>query len=107
MKTKLLNKYEDYFKSKYYCNYIFKIQQLEDEILEDYMEQFAYASKKSKYHDLPDDVIRTLFLEGILEEYLETLNLIASRDISHKPFTDICEMCRSYSRSRAKTGMGV
>ena len=29
---------------------------------------------------------------------------MASGDISHKPFTKICEMCRNYSRSRAKTG---
>jgi hypothetical protein len=32
---------------------------------------------------------------------------MASRDVSHKPFDEICEMCRNYSRSRAKTGRGV
>jgi hypothetical protein len=26
-----------------------------------------------------------------------------SGDISHKPFVEICEMCKNYSRSRAKT----
>jgi hypothetical protein len=30
-----------------------------------------------------------------------------SGDISHKPFTEICEMCRNYSRSRAKTWKSV
>ena len=32
---------------------------------------------------------------------------MASGEISHKPFTKICEMCRNYSRSRAKTGKSV
>jgi hypothetical protein len=57
------------------------------------MEWFGYISQKSKYHDLPDDVVRTLFLKGILEEYLEILNLMESCDISHKPFSEICKMC--------------
>jgi hypothetical protein len=35
------------------------------------------------------------------------LNLMASGDISHKPFVEICEMCKNYSRSRAKTGNNV
>jgi hypothetical protein len=70
MKDTFLKKYQDYCKSKDSRNDIFKIQQLEDENLEDYMEQFSYISQKSKYHDLPDDVVRALFLKVILEEYL-------------------------------------
>jgi hypothetical protein len=45
-----------------------------------------------------------LFLKVISEEYLEMLNLMESGDISHKPFAEICEMCKNYSRSRAKIG---
>jgi hypothetical protein len=71
------------------------------------MERFAYISHKSKYHNLPDDLVRDIFLKSISEEYLETLNLMESCDISHKPFVEICEMCRNYSRSRAKTGKSV
>jgi hypothetical protein len=71
------------------------------------MERFGYISQKSKYHDLPEDAVRALFLKGISEEYLEMLNLMASGDISHKPFAEICEMCKNYSRSRAKTGKNV
>jgi hypothetical protein len=67
------------------------------------MKRFAYISHKSKYHYLPDDAVRALFLKGISEEYLEILNLMASGDISHKPFSEICEMCKNYSRSRDKT----
>jgi hypothetical protein len=67
----------------------------------------SYISQKSKYHDLPEDVVRDLFLKEISEEYLEMLNLMASSDISHKPFAEICEMCKNYSRSRAKIGKNV
>jgi hypothetical protein len=35
------------------------------------------------------------------------IKLMASGDISHKPFAEICEMCKNYSRSRAKTGKNV
>jgi hypothetical protein len=71
------------------------------------MEQFDYISQKSKYHDLPDDVIKDIFLKGISEEYLEILNLMASSDISHKPFAEICELCKNYSRIRTKTRKNV
>ena len=107
MKNIFVKKYQDYCKTKESRNEIFKVQQLEDETLEDYMERFGYISQKSKYHDLPEDAIRDLFLKGILEEYSEMLNLVALCDISHKPFAKICEMCKNYSRSRAKTGKNV
>jgi hypothetical protein len=71
------------------------------------MERFVYTTHKSKYHDLLDDAVKTLFLKVISEEYLETLNMMALGDISHKPFTEICEMCRNYLRSRAKTWKSV
>ena len=32
---------------------------------------------------------------------------MASGDIFHKSFTEICEMCKNYSRSRAKTRKNV
>ena len=44
MKDIFLNKYQDYCKSKDSHNDIFKIQHLEDENLEDYMERFSYIS---------------------------------------------------------------
>jgi hypothetical protein len=35
------------------------------------------------------------------------LKLMASGDISHKTFVEICEMCKNYSRSRDKTWKNV
>jgi hypothetical protein len=107
MKYIFIKKYQDYCNTKESRNDILKIQQLEDETLEDYMEIFSYISHNSKYHDLLEDAIRDIFLKGISEEYLEMLNLMASGDISHKPFSEICEMYKNYSRSRDKIGKNV
>jgi hypothetical protein len=107
MKDIFLKNYQYYCNTKESCNDIFKIQQLEDDNIEDYLERFAYISQKSKYHDLPNDAVRDLFLKGISEEYLEILNLMATGDISHKPFSKIYEMCKNYSMTRAKIGKNV
>ena len=48
MKSIFLKKYQDYCKSKNSKNDIFKMQQLEDDTLEDYLERFLYNYKKSK-----------------------------------------------------------
>ena len=86
MKTSFLQKYQEYCKPKDSQHDIFKIQQLEDDILEYYLKRFIYTLHKSKYNDLQEDVIRTLFLKGISKDILESLNLIATSNISHKKF---------------------
>ena len=93
MRTSFLRKYQEYCKLKDSWHDIFKIQQLEYEILEDYLERLIYTLHKSKYHDLREDAIRTLFLKGISEDLLESFNLMEAEDISHKTFEQICEMC--------------
>ena len=72
MKTSFLQKYQEYYKPKDSRHDIFKIQQLEDESLEDYLERFIYTLHKSKYNDLREDAVRTLFLKGIYEDLLES-----------------------------------
>ena len=102
MKTSFLLKYQEYCKPKDSQHDIFKIQQLEDESLEEYLERFIYTLHKSEYNDLREDAICTLFLKGIFEDLLESLNLMAAGDISHKTFAQIGAMCKNYSRSRGK-----
>ena len=86
MKTSFLRKYQDYCKPKDSWHDIFKIQQLEDEILEDYLNRFIYTLHKSKYNDLQEDAVHTLFLKGISEDLLESINLMEAGNISHKTF---------------------
>jgi hypothetical protein len=107
MKAKFLKKYQDYCRTKDSRNDIFKMQQQDEESLEDFLERFTYTLQKSKYNDLWDEAIKTLFLKGVLEEYIDTLNLMASGDIYQKNFEAISELCRTYSRSKGKTAKSV
>jgi hypothetical protein len=43
---------------------------------------------------------------GISDENLEALNLMGVGDISHLPFPKIVELCKKYSRGKAKRGIG-
>ena len=107
METTFLWKYQEYCKPRDSGKNIFKIEQLKDERLEDYLERFIYTLHKSKYNDLPEDAVRTLFLKGISEDLVENLNLMASGDVSHKSFAQSGEMCINYSRSRGKVGRNI
>ena len=50
MKTTFLRKYQEYCKPRDSRNDIFKIQQLEEQSLEYYLERFIYTLHKSKYN---------------------------------------------------------
>jgi hypothetical protein len=104
MKNKFLAKYHPYCNSKDSKEDIFKMSQSEDEILEEYLEKFLYSMHKSKQSNLPLDVIRTIFLKGISDENLDALNLMGEGYISHLPFPKIVELCKKYSRGKAKRG---
>jgi hypothetical protein len=107
MKSTFLKKYQDYCRTRDSHNDIFKMQQSEEESLEDYVERFLYNLQKTKQSTLNNDTIRTIFLKGIQEEYIDVLNLMGAGDISQLPFAAICDLCRRYSRSRAKSSKGV
>lgn len=79
------------------------MQQLEDENLEEYVERFLYNLQRDRNGSLNEYSIKILFLKGIQEEYINTLNLMSSGDISQKYFSNICDLCKKYSRSRVKT----
>ena len=73
------------------------MSQQEDESLEEYLEKFLYNLQKSKYNSLTFDIIRTIFLKGIRDEYLDILNVMVKGDISYLPFHEITELCQRYS----------
>ena len=99
MKTSFLWKYQEYCKPKNSRYDTFKIHQLEDESLEYYLKRLIYTLHNFKYNELREDAVRTIFLKGISEDLLESLNLMVAGDISHKNFAQIGEMCKNYSRS--------
>ncbi len=84
MKAAFLKKYPDYCRPRDSRNDIFKMQQHEEERLEDYLERFVYVLHKSKYHEIKGEALKNLFLKGVSEEYIDALNLMAWRHLSEK-----------------------
>ena len=99
MKNTFLKKYHEYCNTRNIKTDIFKMQQLEDENLEEYVERFLYNLQRDRNGSLNEYSIKILFLKGIQEEYINTLNLMSSGDISQKYFSNICDLCKKYSRS--------
>eukprot|EP00253_Pinus_taeda_P027474 PITA_27474 len=102
MRRIFLKKYQPYCRSKDSKDDIFRLNQQEDENLEEYLERFIYNLQKHRTMSL--DLIRTIFLKGIREEYLDDLNLMGKCDISTLPFEEIVDLCENYSRSKARNG---
>lgn len=71
------------------------------------MERFVYNLQKSRQNALNPNAIRTIFLKGVLEDYIDMLNLMAAVDISQNTFEEIIELCRKYSRSKSKARKGI
>ena len=103
MRKTFLRKYQPYCISKDLKDDIFGMNQQEDESLEEYLERFSYNLQKSKYNSLTPEMIRTIFLKGIREEYLDILNVMGKGDISYLPFDEIQYLCQKYSRGKART----
>jgi len=99
-----LKKYQAYCRPRYSKEDIFRVSQQEDKSLEEYLEWFLYNLQKSKQHSLNPDTIRTIFLKGIRDVYLDILNVMGKADILYLPFDEIVELCQNYSRGRSKIG---
>jgi hypothetical protein len=82
------------------------MQQVEYESLEDYLERFLYNYQKSKLFTTDLAIVRTVFLKGLRDDCIEVLNLLSSGDVHQKPFAEIADYCRRYSRGQAKIGKG-
>jgi hypothetical protein len=82
------------------------MHQKEDESPEDYLERFLYNYQKSKLFTSDPAVVRTLFLKGLRDDCIEVLKLLSSGDVHQKPFSEIADYYRRYSRGQAKTGKG-
>lgn len=106
MKYVFLNKYHNYSKRRDF-NDIFGMQQMEDESFEEYLERLLYNYHKSRWGNMDERTFRTIFLKGIRVECIETLSLLSPGDIYRKPFAEITELCRTYSRSQAKVGKRI
>jgi len=82
MKEMLLSKYQDYCRTRDLREEIFRMTQKEDGSLEYYVERFHYNLQRSKHSDLDQEILKTIFIKGMRDDYLETLNLLGKGDIS-------------------------
>jgi hypothetical protein len=106
MRKFFLKQYQAYCRSRGSKEDIFMMDQWEYVKLEDYLEIFLYNLQKSKHNSLSYDVIHTIFLKGIHDEYNDILNFMGSGDISSLPFELFFELCKKYSRGKAKARKG-
>jgi hypothetical protein len=81
MKRVFLEKYKDYCMHHDLRNEVFKMNQKEDESLEDLVERFAYNIKRSKLHNLGSEALKTLLLNAIKDEWIDLLNLVGKGDV--------------------------
>jgi len=55
-------------------------------------------------HHLRLDILKTLLLNVIKDEWIDILNLVGKGDVYQLSFQDICELCKNISRGKAKYG---
>ena len=60
---------------------IFRMNQREDESLEDLIERFMYNVKREKLHHLAFDTLKTLLLKTIRDEWIDLLDLMSIGDV--------------------------
>lgn len=94
MRKIFLKSYQTYFQQKDSKDDIFRMNQQEDETLEEYLERFSYNLQKSKHRTMSVDLIRIIFLKGIWDEYLYDLNLMGKGDTSNFPSEEIVNLCQ-------------
>ena len=80
----------------------FRMNQREDEILEDLIERFMYNVKREKLHHLGSDTLKTLLLRTIRDERIDLLDLMNKGDVYQLWFEEICETCKHISRGRER-----
>ena len=104
MKRVLLEKYKFYCIHHVLRNQIFKMNQEEDESLEDLVERFTYNIKIFKLHNLGSDTLKTLLLNVTRDEWIDLFNLVGKGDVYQLSFQEIFELSKNISRGKAKYG---
>ena len=85
---------------------IFTIVQGDDETLEDYLERFLYTLQRSK-HKFDLSTIRTLLLRGLTDDARNSLNFLGQGDIAQKPFDQISDLCKKFSKNLYRSSKGI
>jgi len=98
MKETFLSKYQDHCTTRDLREEVFRMTQKENESIEDHVEWFHYNLQRYKHNDLDHEILKTIFMRGMRDDCLDTLNLLGKGDISQEPFTKIIKLCLICSR---------
>jgi len=66
--------------------------QKEDENLEDFVERLQYNLQWSDHPTMSKDILKTILLKGVPDDYLDMLNMLGKGDISKEPFDEIVNL---------------
>jgi len=66
------------------------------------VEWFHYNLYRSKHNDLDPKILKTIFIRGMRDDCLDTLNLLGKGDISKEPLPKIVKLCLRCSRGSSK-----
>ena len=91
--TNSIRSWNDIEKYKYHDlkKEIFRMNEKQDEILEDLIERFIYNVKREKLHHLVSDTLETLLLRTIRDEWIDLLDLMSRGDVYQLSFEELCE----------------
>jgi len=93
MKTSFLKKYQDYCISRELKDEIFQMVAKPSETLEEYVERFQYNLQRSPYVNLPDNVLKTMMIKGMKDQWIETLSIMGKGDIYQEYYANIIDLC--------------
>ena len=83
---------------------IFRMNQREDESLEDLIERFMYNVKRGKLHHLGSNTLKPLLFRTIRNEWIDLLNIMSRGNVYQLSLEEICETCKHISRAKARVG---
>jgi hypothetical protein len=102
MKHKFMKKYQDYCRMREKREELFKMMQKEDENLEDFVERLQYNLQRSSHPNVSKDILKTILLKGVRDDYLDMLNMLGKGDISKESYDEIVNLFKRCSMGASR-----
>ena len=98
MKENFLAKYQDDCRTREKREELFKMVQKDEKNLEDFVERIPYNLQRSDHPNVSKDILKTILLKGVRDDYLDILNILGKGDISKELYDEIVNLCERCSR---------
>jgi hypothetical protein len=97
MTQPFLNKYQDYFRMRERREELFNMSQKEDDTLEYFVERLQYILQRSGHPDVSKDILKTILLKGVRDDFLDMMNILGKGDISKESYEEIVNIFKRCS----------